>query len=374
MTGVGIGIYEGEGVAGDEISSTYEGRHLTFPESSLASPNALVQKGDPVVVHTAGGDIVGVALNTASANTDLIAIDTEGIWMMAVEAEDDFGNSAIAVGDALYINDTQGTCTISKKCDPEQNTLFGYALGSLTQGGTGQICVKVHWGPSEDRILMGLDDNGGSRYTEATTARPRVKINSDYTGVDGIHWNMLIHAALNPATTTAASLYAIRGIADLNSDKEMTDGNMHGLHGYARIMGTLNGSGLGGVRVAGVKGEIYSTGATLTGCDFIGGVMAMAMLGDELVTGMYGAFVAYSAGGSGDCIPHAVLYAYGTYRNALDFTGWVGVPAGNHTIVLDGNRGYTPNTNDLSTDTLIAVIRVEINDVTGFVPVMANAP
>ncbi len=65
--------------AGQEISSTYEGRHLTAEESVLIHPyhaDGFVDKGDPVLV---GDSIVGVALNSAAAATDMIAFDTEGI-------------------------------------------------------------------------------------------------------------------------------------------------------------------------------------------------------------------------------------------------------------------------------------------------------
>ena len=69
--------------AGKECSSTYEGRHLTFEESVLVHPyhaDGLVAGGEPVRV----GDIVGVAFTSASAATDMIAIDTEGIWWLNV--------------------------------------------------------------------------------------------------------------------------------------------------------------------------------------------------------------------------------------------------------------------------------------------------
>jgi len=57
---------------GDEISSTYEGRHLSFVESDLTHPphtDGFVDKGDPVNV----GDIVGVAFKSAAAATDIIS-------------------------------------------------------------------------------------------------------------------------------------------------------------------------------------------------------------------------------------------------------------------------------------------------------------
>ena len=167
MPGVTAGVYTGSLTAGTEVSSTYEGRHLTVYESELIHPyiaDGLVNKGDPVVLCDAGvsttyGHAVGVAFNSATASTDLIAIDTEGIWNLTVYAEDDNGNAAIEIGDPLYIRagtlpgaadgDGTGDAEISKIVDPATQVPFGYALGSVVAGGSGVIAVKVHWDPSE---------------------------------------------------------------------------------------------------------------------------------------------------------------------------------------------------------------------------------
>jgi predicted RecA/RadA family phage recombinase len=125
-------------VAGDECSSTYEGRHLTLEESYLTHPvhgDGFVNKGDPVNV---GFNIVGVALNDAVAATDLIAIDTEGIWFLDVVASNDAGVSDVAVGDQLYL----ATGVVSKKAS---GIPFGESLGTLTGSASAAVCaVKVH--------------------------------------------------------------------------------------------------------------------------------------------------------------------------------------------------------------------------------------
>jgi hypothetical protein len=126
--------------AGEEISSTYEGRHITLLESQLIHPthgDAFVNKGDPVLIGT---DLVGVAFNDASADTDLIAIDTEGIWALSCVATNYSGNSAIAAGDRLYISSAG---IVSKN---DHDIPFGYALSALTTGYTGIVAVKVHAG------------------------------------------------------------------------------------------------------------------------------------------------------------------------------------------------------------------------------------
>lgn len=146
--------------AGDQISSTYEGRHLTFLESELFHPyhaDGLVDKGDPVVAQTTTGYIVGVAFVSALAATDLIPIDTEGVWNLMVYADcDDIWatefTGAITPGDPLFINRVTtgaitagvGACGISKRRDHATQVPFGYALGSLDNADEGRIAVKIH--------------------------------------------------------------------------------------------------------------------------------------------------------------------------------------------------------------------------------------
>lgn len=137
--------------AGTEVSSTYEGRHITVLESELTHPShtdGFVDKGDPVIL---GADVVGVAFKSAAAATDLIAVDTEGIWVQDVNAADDGGNVAVAAGDQLYINTT--TCAISKIADASTNIPFGTALGAVESGNTDTIAVKVHRDPVDNWIL-----------------------------------------------------------------------------------------------------------------------------------------------------------------------------------------------------------------------------
>lgn len=154
--------------AGDEISSTYEGRHITVLESELFHPyhsDGFVDKGDPVVVQTTTGYLVGVAFQSASAATDLIAVDTEGIWNLMVYADTDdvwatSQTGAVTPGDALFINRVTtgaitagiGACGISKRRDHATQVPFGFALGSLDNADEGRIAVKVHNQGSFDLI------------------------------------------------------------------------------------------------------------------------------------------------------------------------------------------------------------------------------
>ena len=169
MPGVTAGVYTGSLDAGTEVSSTYEGRHLTVLESELIHPyvaDGFVNKGDPVCLCDAGvpttfGWAVGVALNSATAATDYIAIDSEGIWNLTVYAENDDGNVAVEIGDALYIRagavpgaadaDGTGDAELSKIRNLVTQRFFGYALGSIVSGGSGVIAVKVHFSPEEQQ-------------------------------------------------------------------------------------------------------------------------------------------------------------------------------------------------------------------------------
>jgi len=129
---------------GDEISSTYEGRHITLYADNLSHSNALavVTKGYPVWF----GNAVGIAFETQIVGQNpLIAVDTEGIWVQDVQAADDMGNSAVIPGDTLYINTTTGL--ISKISNENTQIPFGYALGNVGGGNTDRIAVKVHYDP-----------------------------------------------------------------------------------------------------------------------------------------------------------------------------------------------------------------------------------
>ena len=131
--------------AGEEISSTFEGRHVYIQESSLVHPfhtSGFVEKGDPVAFF----DGVGIALKSAVSATDIVPVDTEGIWRVSVTntGVNQFGD--ITVGQVIYIN-------AAGVVYDEWSTsfaIFGYALEPIDDPGQGApitqvIAVKVHW-------------------------------------------------------------------------------------------------------------------------------------------------------------------------------------------------------------------------------------
>lgn len=140
-------------LAGEECSSTYEGRHLTIEESLITHPthaDGFVDGGDPVMV---GENIVGVAFSSAAAATDFIAIDTEGIWFLTVSGTNYEGNSAVNEGDEIFINKT--TCLLSKNSNKYTHARFGYALGDVNSGSSAVCAIKVHWIPDDATERVG---------------------------------------------------------------------------------------------------------------------------------------------------------------------------------------------------------------------------
>jgi predicted RecA/RadA family phage recombinase len=127
--------YDPHRSAGEEVSSTFEGRHVYVQEVVLIhadNGDGLVDKGQPVAFWEG----VGIALKSAGSTSENIPIDTEGIWRVEVVA-----TAAIAIGQSLYIT-TSGVVTD----DPtDAQAVFGYTLQTISEAGTETIAVKVHW-------------------------------------------------------------------------------------------------------------------------------------------------------------------------------------------------------------------------------------
>jgi hypothetical protein len=187
--------------AGEEASSTYEGRHLSIVESELVHPyrtSGFVNKGDPVI-H--GANIVGVSFGTATAATDVVAIDTEGIWYLYVlgcvsDGTSDGIAKALTYGDPVYIQKTPGTDTylLSGEQDPQHFQPFGYVLGSVSASTTVPtlVAVKVH---------NAFNPLGGIlHFGSGSTAAGNFLLEGDTT----IRQAKLIEACVAPATILLA--------------------------------------------------------------------------------------------------------------------------------------------------------------------------
>jgi predicted RecA/RadA family phage recombinase len=115
-----------------------EGKVLTFLESDLVHPthtDGFVKAGDPCVV----GTVVGVAFESALAETDKVDLATGGVFNLSVHGVDKDGNAAVAGGDKVYISGT--TAVLSK--DVTGAVVFGKALGAVSGGATTAIPVLL---------------------------------------------------------------------------------------------------------------------------------------------------------------------------------------------------------------------------------------
>ncbi len=170
--------------AGEESSSTYEGRHVTVAESELTHPthaDGLVDHGDPVMI---GDNIVGIAFTSAAAATDQIAIDTEGIWFLNVLGCVSDGTSdgialALSAGDPVYIN--RSTCVLSGQSDPYHFAPFGYLLGDVSAHVSTPtlVAVKVHTSQMPDLGILHFGSGStaaGNFLLEGDTALRRAKM------------------------------------------------------------------------------------------------------------------------------------------------------------------------------------------------------
>lgn len=93
--------------------------------------------GDPVVV----GQLPGVALTSAADNpaTNIVTVETDGVFLLSVKGIDGGGNSAVAIGDVIY-HVNADTPKLSKK---NTGVRFGYALDVVGSGMTATIRVKI---------------------------------------------------------------------------------------------------------------------------------------------------------------------------------------------------------------------------------------
>jgi predicted RecA/RadA family phage recombinase len=102
-------------------------RKVTVPSSGAKS-------GDPVLV----GQRPGVAL-TDQDSSGFATVKFNGSATLSVKGIDGSGNSAVAVGDILYLVSAD-TPKVSKKAT---GVRFGYAVATITSGSTASIVVDL---------------------------------------------------------------------------------------------------------------------------------------------------------------------------------------------------------------------------------------
>ncbi len=254
--------------AGDEISSTYEGRHITLEESYLTHPShvdGFVDKGDPVVV---GEDIVGVAFKSAAAATDLTALDTEGIWFLTVLDLDYEGTSAVIPGDEITIN--KSTCVLSKIQNKSTNQRFGYSLGNVSNQGAGAVCaVKVHWAPDDaierigtSAVPMSVSAAQGYDYEKwLTTPATSGTVYGDYTRINAAGAGAEVIAGRSKTMLTIAAVGNAHGRHD-TLEFDTSAGHVTGLGTGHRANLVVANRAIAAGTYYGAMAEIYALGNT----------------------------------------------------------------------------------------------------------------
>jgi predicted RecA/RadA family phage recombinase len=101
----------------------------------VATDPASPVSGDPLIV----GQIPGVALVSKNTTDNTTTFARDGSFNLSVKGIDGGGNSAVAIGDAIYYV-SGDTPKLSKK---NTGVLFGYALGTVGSGATSTITVDV---------------------------------------------------------------------------------------------------------------------------------------------------------------------------------------------------------------------------------------
>lgn len=117
---------------------SYQGDTVPVVESLLVHPahaDGLVNGGDQVVV----GTLTGCAEFDAAATTDVISIVRRGVVKVPVNGINAGGNSAVAIGDKIYI-DAAAAGALNKKV---ANVPFGIAMAAVAGGATATIEVLL---------------------------------------------------------------------------------------------------------------------------------------------------------------------------------------------------------------------------------------
>ena len=333
-----FGVYPDSLTEGTQVSSTYEGRHVTMTAAELltSAGSGVATKGLPCIFGIVAGNIgVGVCFNSGTT-TDLIAIDTEGIWNLLVSADNDDGTSHVTGGDRIYINVLTGI--LSKISNAVTQVPFGYALGQVAAGADAVIAVKVHF----DSPLTNGFDRKSFDHVRGTAAVPIVwgtdtsDVESMYmtTGVMTDYISGLFMRAYAEAATPAGGIqgliysritaeddvqdmYAIRGRTDLVMDTP-------GAHIANMVVGgmfsaTLDNAGAALTLADRIKAIDCSIGQTATSTITTGSICGMyvAMNGIQVDNAGRTAGIYIYQGGGGTAFPDYGIHIVTESANVL---------------------------------------------------------
>lgn len=165
----------------------YEGEVIPVVESALTHPyhaDGLVDSGDLVAV----GSLTGVAINSASANTTTIQVAVEGVWDLPTTGVTSSADSAVAVGDLLYMADAdvKATATLTSTgtspSDGDTVTIgstvytFKTALTTVPAAVPYEVLIGVSAAVALDNLKSAINKTAGegSTYGTGTVAHPTV--------------------------------------------------------------------------------------------------------------------------------------------------------------------------------------------------------
>jgi predicted RecA/RadA family phage recombinase len=200
-------------------NQVYEGEVLSLLESALTHPartGNLVESGDPVFV----GSLVGVALDSADADTDTVRVATEGVWELAVTATTATADSAIAVGDKLYFQGTEtkatGTITSDATAPSDGDTVtigttvytYKTALTTSPAAVPYEVLIGVSAAVALDNLKLAInatEGGAGSTYGTGTVAHPTVEATTNANTTQVVQALTAGQAGNDIATTETSS-------------------------------------------------------------------------------------------------------------------------------------------------------------------------
>jgi predicted RecA/RadA family phage recombinase len=218
------------------------------------APSGGASAGDPVKV----GSISGVALfDIASGAGGSVAV--QEVFALSVKAVNDGGNSAVAIGDPLYII-VEDTPKISKK---SSGKFFGYALEAIGSGLTATISVLLvgQPGPGTSEILTEGVITGAMLAENIAISAPDLTFGAAAHNYAGAHaaW------ALSAAEMKAMVLTATNADGAVDAVATPTAGKVYIITNTSGQILTFKATGQTGVAIASTKTAIVRGNGT----DFI---------------------------------------------------------------------------------------------------------
>jgi predicted RecA/RadA family phage recombinase len=212
----------------------YNGMAIGVVESALTHPTHdpdLATSGDAVLV----GSLVGVALNSAAANTDTIEVAVEGVWTLPAAAVTATADSAIVPGDKLYFStaETKASGTITSDATAPSDgdtvtigsTVYTYKTALTEPAEAYEVLIGASAAAALDNLKAAInaDEAGaGTTFGTGTVAHPTVEATTN-TNTTQVVVAKTAGSAGNDIATTEASTHLAWGATTLFGAKSKGD-------------------------------------------------------------------------------------------------------------------------------------------------------